>query len=1068
MRKSKIKQISLAVCLAVMPFVAYAAGLGKLNVNSSLGDPLKADIELLSVTPEELASLVATIASDDAYASQGITRLGIHNNIKIELSKNADGLPLIKLHSTQKINDPYLDMLIQLDWSAGRLQREYTILLDPPGYKNTADAVVPILILPPVINNLSSIAQSRNADLSDKEVSPRSLKAAKKLSKNRVSLADKNLLAVDDQDVITKRGDTLISVAKALQVEGVSLDQMLVGLYANNKNAFSRDNMNRLKVGQIIKLPAKDDLIAINEQQAKQTVKLQSANWNAYRNALAANVAKAPAKIEAEQKQSVSGKIASAEDNSAKTKAGPQDVVKLSAGEKESVSRGVEKSSKAADAKIIALQDEATAREKALKEAQERTSALEKQVQDMQKLLALKSQSMSKLQNDAEAAVKADAAKSKAADAILAEAAKAKEIVKVETAKAIEVKPQEVVAPLVSEPVFSAPTVVTEVKKVNPTPQPIKPEKIIPEPRPEVGFLESLINSVDFLLIGATSGLVLLIAGWLFLRNKRRKDLDSFERGILTSGGLRANTVFGNVTGNLGTSDTAFLTDFSQNSDGSMIDTNDVDPIAEAEVYMAYGRDAQAEEILKDAILKEPKRYELHVKLLEMYAARKDNSAFEAIAGELYTTLGADDPTWTKVAKMGVALEPENPLYDLSSVLAKTLLAEKNNASLEAVKPVNSADHIDANSTNLDFPVNVESPTLIADDKANSTSVSESESSKPDMSFDLSSLNIDNGQATLATDSTSSEPLINVPLDNSTEDHSFSPANIENEFSGNDISFEASSNNQAKEDYLPESNFKSETVDDNALNFDLGDLSLGALKQDDSVSAGIAQSKLTESESNLSAQPNVSDVLPALDSGLVASEDFSVKPIDISLLSENFSENIESTDVDFTKAHEEVKSILKPEAKLNALDDISFDMDFSLDEMVQQNEVSMKNAAVAKPLPEANDFNTEISSDSPEDEIAATKSASNTEDQDLEANSFDLSSINLDLGDTEIETFPDLSSPPALAETEPPDVNIKLDLVAAYIDMDDKDGAIELLEEVMKEGGVNQKARAKTLLDSLA
>ena len=74
------------------------------------------------------------------------------------------------------------------------------------------------------------------------------------------------------------------------------------------------------------------------------------------------------------------------------------------------------------------------------------------------------------------------------------------------------------------------------------------------------------------------------------------------------------------TTGNASTSDTSFLTDFAQSADGSMIDTNDVDPIAEAEVYMAYGRDAQAEEILKDAISKEPKRYELHLKLLEMYA----------------------------------------------------------------------------------------------------------------------------------------------------------------------------------------------------------------------------------------------------------------------------------------------------------------------------------------------------------------------------------------------------------------------------------------------------------------
>jgi Tfp pilus assembly protein FimV len=94
-----------------------------------------------------------------------------------------------------------------------------------------------------------------------------------------------------------------------------------------------------------------------------------------------------------------------------------------------------------------------------------------------------------------------------------------------------------------------------------------------------------------------------------------------------------------------------------------MIDTNDVDPIAEAEVYMAYGRDAQAEEILKDAIAKEPKRYELHLKLLEIFAARKDTGAFETLAGELYAALGATDPTWTKVAEMGRRLEPSNPLY---------------------------------------------------------------------------------------------------------------------------------------------------------------------------------------------------------------------------------------------------------------------------------------------------------------------------------------------------------------------------------------------------------------------
>jgi len=146
----------------------------------------------------------------------------------------------------------------------------------------------------------------------------------------------------------------------------------------------------------------------------------------------------------------------------------------------------------------------------------------------------------------------------------------------------------------------------------------------------------------------------------------------------MTSGGLKANTVFGNTSGSsVDTGDTSFLTDFSQSANGGMIDTNDVDPIAEAEVYMAYGRDAQAEEILKDAITKEPKRYELHLKLLEMYAASKNMSAFETVSGELYTTLGADDPTWAKVAEIGSKLEPNNPLYQVSSSLTGAVPEDK-------------------------------------------------------------------------------------------------------------------------------------------------------------------------------------------------------------------------------------------------------------------------------------------------------------------------------------------------------------------------------------------------------
>jgi len=89
----------------------------------------------------------------------------------------------------------------------------------------------------------------------------------------------------------------------------------------------------------------------------------------------------------------------------------------------------------------------------------------------------------------------------------------------------------------------------------------------------------------------------------------------------------------------------------------------DVDPLAEAEVYIAYGRDGQAEEILKEALAKNPKREDVQLKLLEIYAARKDKSAFGKVAGDLHKQTGGSGDTWLKAAAMGYALDAANPLY---------------------------------------------------------------------------------------------------------------------------------------------------------------------------------------------------------------------------------------------------------------------------------------------------------------------------------------------------------------------------------------------------------------------
>ncbi len=465
-----------------MPFVAYSAGLGNLNVHSALGEPLKVDIELLSVSPEELSTLVAGIASEEAYVAQGIKHLAIHNNIKAEITKKLDGVTMLTLRSIQPINDPYLGLLVQIDWAAGRLQREYTVLLDPPEYKSTATeaALTPI-----------SLPSSSDKDVTKKAIN----NASDNVDHNQVptaSIADatsliapenKSVDAVKEISIVTERGDTLEAVARDMQITGISLDQMLLGLYEQNKSAFSGANINRLKVGQIIKRPTKETLASIDEQQAKQSIKVHANNWNAYRNSLANNVEKTNKTVESEQKQIASGKIVSAEDKANSIKPGLQDVVRLSAGDQSLHRSDGESTEKTANAKVMALQDEATASEKSLQDAQGRSQALEKQINDMQKLLALKNQTMAELQKKAEPAV----------------------IIK----PSINLRTKEKTA---------------------------------------LGFMANLINSANFLLLGLAFAVAFLGAIWIYLRNKNKSDIDSFERLISSpdrlhvDGGLATNS----------------------------------------------------------------------------------------------------------------------------------------------------------------------------------------------------------------------------------------------------------------------------------------------------------------------------------------------------------------------------------------------------------------------------------------------------------------------------------------------------------------------------------------------
>ncbi len=947
MHKSNYKQIALAVCFAFLPFSAHSAGLGKLTVISGLGEPLRAEIDLVSTTPEELSSLSATIAPQETYAVQGMERRGIHSAIQIEVGKKPDGSPVLRLNTRQPVDDPFLDMLIQVDWATGRLLREYTVLLDPPGYQDTQPAMTVAPIQSQAIPTPSPVA-------------------AAPVAMPVTTVAPTASVEQAEQEYTTKSGDTLNKIAREMQVEGVSLDQMLVALYRANKDAFAGDNMNRLKVGQIIKAPSSEELTMVSRQEAAQEIKVQTADWNAYRNRLASVVAESAPTAEDAGDQAASGKLkAATEDKAAPADAGPRDVVKLSKSEAEAAQAGAD--AKALQDRLTAMQEENTARQKSVEEANERVAMLEKQIADLQALLTIKDKTLAGMQDQAESVPEAgDAPVATEPEVVAAEES------------AIEPTPAAEAAETPAAAVDQAP--VAEDK-----PKPAQKPVAAPAPVEEAGMLDNAP------LLGLAGGaIVLLGGGWLFIRNRRRKNLDSFEQGILTAGGLKANTVFGNTSGGtVDTGDTSFLTNFSQNPSG-MIDTHDVDPIAEAEVYMAYGRDSQAEEILNDAISKEPTRYELHLKLLEIFASRNDTSAFEAVAGELYSTLGSDDPVWIQVAEMGRKLESANPLYDTSKAhaadgggaAASKLMVTTVMAAPADMSQLNANDFDNAEvmaDASLDF-------SLDADTGVSEGNAAETEDVRKDAD---STLDFDLGFDSTPVDSEAVSVAPEVAIADTTQ------------------------------------------LDAGGLDFNMDFSDEKPVVSEDEVSLTVDEPEAQSIEQTIQFEaPSFNETLPNIEMpGLNSSaEDATALPAGIV---EDQTDILDIGDLGTSQeslVSAEPESIESPKEEVSALD-FSFDLGATTEPVEMQAEV--------------------------QDEAV-------TSDSGLE---LDLSGISLDM-EAPAETTDTQEAD--VVEQESEDVDTKLDLVTAYMDMGDSEGARELLDEVLKEGGPRQRQRAQELFNSLS
>ncbi len=634
MREFKLKKWIAAGLVIAMPYsgIADAAGLGRLNVLSQLGQPFAAEIELVNVSKEELATLKASLAPPSAYQAANLTFNPSLNALRLSVERRPNGTPYIKATSFRPVAEPFLDLLIELTWQGGKIVREYSALLDPPGMESPAPAVT------------APVAEASSAQSTPPPRAPVAVESPAPATPVPVAKptppAPPPTSAAAGSRYTVRTGDTLNGIATGVKPEGVSLEQTLIGLFRANPDAFSNNNINQLRAGKILNVPEREQLAAIAQSEAAQEVRVQASNWNNYRQKLADAAPVVP-----DAAPAAKGKITARVDDKA-APAGAKDVVVLSKGDTGQGAAGKGKEGKTSVDRVRALEEDLAARDKALAESRERVAQLEKTLQDMRKVAELKNPAMAAAQQQA----------GKVPDPKADAKVPAKPEAKMEPPKAEPPKaePPKTEPPKVDPPKAEPPKAPDAPKVEAPPPPKVGPP---PPPKksaaPEPTLMDTVMDNI--VPIGGGAAALLVGIGGLWALRRRKKDAANADEPLANK--FKTEPFRGNAD-----TDAGFAAPGIADPTVSNV-TDVVDPIDEAQVYIDHGRDAQAEDILKEARGKNPNRTDIPLKLLEVYAARGDKNAFNAVAQDFHKLTGGTGDQWNRAAAMGHALDPSNALY---------------------------------------------------------------------------------------------------------------------------------------------------------------------------------------------------------------------------------------------------------------------------------------------------------------------------------------------------------------------------------------------------------------------
>ena len=233
----------------------FALTLGRIHVQSAQGQALRAELDIANMSAEESASVKASIAPETSFAAMGLEYKPLFADIQITLERGSDGSQFFKFLSLSSVNDKYLDMVLEVRWTAGRIVRNFTLLLDPPKSSEAAKAA----------ETLAAPALVDEPKTSDKATPQKPT----------------------PHTVVVVAGDTAGAIANQTKPNGTSIEQMLIALQQSNPSAFINGNINQIRAGAVLTIPDQADIQKINAQDAAEAVKTQAQTFNDRRNAAA-------------------------------------------------------------------------------------------------------------------------------------------------------------------------------------------------------------------------------------------------------------------------------------------------------------------------------------------------------------------------------------------------------------------------------------------------------------------------------------------------------------------------------------------------------------------------------------------------------------------------------------------------------------------------------------------------------------------------------------------------------------------------------------------------------------